>query len=540
MEFTTEQKTIINSNAQYINVTAGAGCGKTTTIIGYCQQHKNEQIAAITFTRDATQHLQAVLPENVTTSTIDSFILQMLNRTDQYHYQLDLSLQRIATAIYPYSTFNGTYDDYLIFLQNTLLDKNSRSKFLPPTDKNTKILTRVFNQPIKRYYQTPLPDILDDTYYVTNDTANVALSYRLSNHHDHNICPFDTLIIDESQDMSALQYHVLMLLKQYYPKMKIIIIGDISQSIYRFRNASPENIIKFQQIATNYHLTINFRAKNQGLLIIPNLLLNTNHDNINHIKLTAYQTQRKQNTKTLWLNQYQDLKTVLQNSHQQQQTIGIIANTNRDLQQVMQHLNIDYENDDPFKLCDRFINDIYWLQSQNPALLPKYQHNLTLLTKIKTNMRQLIKQNQDYLTTHPEDKQTIIDLVLDIQRWYQQPTKDLYQSIIEQNETLQQLPIKKQPYITPYLFCGTVHAAKGLEFDTVIYIPNDNYLSTIDDCDRHEQENRIYVAMTRATTTNVIFDRFLHDDKRYTLPEFQAISASYAQPYEKQWYTKKD
>ena len=54
---------------------------------------------------------------------------------------------------------------------------------------------------------------------------------------------FQYLLIDEFQDISPMQYKIIKLLAQ--PRNNLFIVGDDDQSIYRFRGANPELMLRF-------------------------------------------------------------------------------------------------------------------------------------------------------------------------------------------------------------------------------------------------------------------------------------------------------
>lgn len=72
------------------------------------------------------------------------------------------------------------------------------------------------------------------------------------------------LVIDEAQDIDAMEYELLNLLMDYNEDMRVIAVGDDDQNIYEFRGASSkylENFIEERQ-AVKYELLENFRSKN--------------------------------------------------------------------------------------------------------------------------------------------------------------------------------------------------------------------------------------------------------------------------------------
>ena len=73
---------------------------------------------------------------------------------------------------------------------------------------------------------------------------------------------FRYILIDEFQDINAIQYEIMRMLAQ--PENNLFVVGDDDQSIYRFRGAKPEIMLNFQkdfpdakviQLGENYRST---------------------------------------------------------------------------------------------------------------------------------------------------------------------------------------------------------------------------------------------------------------------------------------------
>lgn len=69
---------------------------------------------------------------------------------------------------------------------------------------------------------------------------------------------FIFLLVDEFQDTNAIQYEIVKLLCTN----NVMVVGDLDQSIFSFRNALPENLLQFEKDfqATSLYLEHNYRS----------------------------------------------------------------------------------------------------------------------------------------------------------------------------------------------------------------------------------------------------------------------------------------
>ena len=72
---------------------------------------------------------------------------------------------------------------------------------------------------------------------------------------------FTHILIDEFQDINALQYAVIRMLAA--PQNNLFIVGDDDESIYRFRGAKPQIMMRFPKDypeAEQVTLNVNYRC----------------------------------------------------------------------------------------------------------------------------------------------------------------------------------------------------------------------------------------------------------------------------------------
>ena len=112
----------------------------------------------------------------------------------------------------------------------------------------------------------------DDIIYLT-----VMLLEQFEDVREYYQRKFKYILIDEYQDTNQLQYRLAALLAGRYEN--ICVVGDDDQSIYRFRGATIQNILNFEQEfrgARTIRLEQNYRST-QSILNAANAVISHNH-----------------------------------------------------------------------------------------------------------------------------------------------------------------------------------------------------------------------------------------------------------------------
>lgn len=112
-------------------------------------------------------------------------------------------------------------------------------------------------------------------YYQDYSDLNQNALLLLGEHRDV-VCDYDYLIVDEFQDTNKVQ---LDLLSYLTPHRNITVVGDLNQSIYRFRGAYDKNFQEFKEIfgvtkEDIFNLDTSFRSSNRVLRAAHTLILN--------------------------------------------------------------------------------------------------------------------------------------------------------------------------------------------------------------------------------------------------------------------------
>lgn len=309
MQFTDEQLKIIKTDINPKLVIAGAGAGKTTTIQGLlraaCRQSslskdlnyqvRPDHVIAISFTRDNVAHFQNQLSaelKGVRVITIDKLAVSLLQQYgDQIQQDIvikaDMTDVLASDAIYKYMLQTGTLS---VLCQ--MLNRN-------------QVTWREFYEMI--HFKTEDYQIVRDQLYHAFNQYQLQYSkeliYNLSSIYDllHQIMmkyqpniQCNLLLVDEAQDLNNGQLQMLIDLFNIYGTksptdsqyLRLVLIGDPAQSIFRFNGSNPTKLMEFvQQQQVNYlTLTKNFRSTPKTLEL-PNKLLLQNFDNLGNMQL---------------------------------------------------------------------------------------------------------------------------------------------------------------------------------------------------------------------------------------------------------------
>lgn len=121
---------------------------------------------------------------------------------------------------------------------------------------------------------------------------------------------FEYILIDEFQDINKVQYDIVRMLAK--PKDNLFIVGDDDQSIYRFRGAKPEIMLKFQndyQNAKKIVLDMNYRSTKSIIEMASKVIvknkkrfqkkINTIHEQGAPVQIQYFESLVKENQKVV-------------------------------------------------------------------------------------------------------------------------------------------------------------------------------------------------------------------------------------------------
>jgi DNA helicase II / ATP-dependent DNA helicase PcrA len=310
----TQQRLAVEHGRGPALVLAGAGSGKTRVIthrIAYLIQNSTarpENILAVTFTNKASQEMRGRVQKIIGASrsaeplisTFHSFCVRLLRREIQrLGYKRDFSI---------YDT-----EDQKKLVKRILEESKGPSLEIPPREilsrisysKNHGVAPEQFAarfpsddaEDLQRVYAQYNARLKNSNSLDFDDLLLLAVAVLAKNPELRKYYSdwYKYILVDEYQDTNRPQYDLLRLLTSAHNNL--FVVGDEDQSIYKFRGADIQNILKFEKDypgARIIKLEQNYRSS-QNILRVAGAVVENN-------------TERK--GKTLWTeNESGDLVT---------------------------------------------------------------------------------------------------------------------------------------------------------------------------------------------------------------------------------------
>ncbi|MCF7941591.1 MAG: ATP-dependent helicase [Spirochaetia bacterium] len=299
MELNEQQKQAVNYQGEALNilVTAGAGCGKTRTIISRAAQLCSSgtdvsRILIMTFTNRAARELKLRLKAEIgmgasqlQAGTFHAFCLKVMTQLpksfgltglsiidadDQNSLMVMLRKQLVKTERRARRGLPKSKQllSYYSYSRNTC--RQPREYLMHTTDLEPEDLEScctLFDQYQAAKQERGYLDY-DDLLQLFSDTLEQKPPLRRA------VCTlFDEVLVDEMQDTNPIQFSILRHFAA--ERVRLFCVGDPAQSIYRFRGAEFQHIYQFEQLfgsSTTITLSLNYRSY-QEILDLSNWLL---------------------------------------------------------------------------------------------------------------------------------------------------------------------------------------------------------------------------------------------------------------------------
>lgn len=332
-KYNEEQKKAIISTNPHVLCIAGAGSGKTSVLtkrIAFLAQFRSvpaKNILAITFTRKAKHEMEkrlrtSAFAQGVHIETFNSFSEKILQRHNDLAYTTHVSMISFSEkiklvgaglkhlgltreqAVHQYFTsaqqrlrtddelWRGFINDLFSILdhyknENKPLEHFAQHPHIPVSEKKTATMV----------YQ--LCSYIDTTMKTLGkrDFADQVIDcVRLFKEHPEIIPRYEHILIDEYQDINAVQISLIDLLQP----ANLFCVGDPRQSIFGWRGSRIDYILNFTSTypsAEVISLRINYRST-QPLVELGNKA-------VQHLKLPDLSSGTKQNKKDVSLHRFE-------------------------------------------------------------------------------------------------------------------------------------------------------------------------------------------------------------------------------------------
>ena len=259
-KFSPQQLACVTSNDPLNEVVAGAGTGKSTTLIGRIQYLEAcgiapSDITVLSFTNIAADNIKDKYP-GVGSMTIARMIHDI--------YSLNHPLHEISSI----DTIVNSLD---IFYPNRETASRLRH-YLIEVNGNKPGSMAALNTFVEMNYDAVM-EIFDEIRQTSLEIEIIVCYQRIDEMTEPNHTQCKHLIIDEVQDNSIFEFiYVLKSIAKH--KRSLFIVGDASQTLFEFRSANPRalNALEGSGVFQTFQLTTNYRS-NQEILDFANVSL---------------------------------------------------------------------------------------------------------------------------------------------------------------------------------------------------------------------------------------------------------------------------
>ncbi|ENU41056.1 ATP-dependent helicase [Acinetobacter johnsonii] len=328
-ELNPQQKQAARTESQHSLVLAGAGCGKTKTIVARAaylidQGIPANQIQILTFTRRSASEIVARVElalgeqaKGLRASTFHTFCMYLLRRVPKAFGLEQFSIIDRDDQLMMFRLIRGKDDkknpnqlpkpqelcDLYSFARNTrqkLSDalEKQHPEHLAFKDQIAEIMKEYETRKRARSF-LDYDDILAIVASALDQSEGLA-DYVAS------LCKH--MLVDEMQDTNPLQWALLEPLKD---KVSLFCVGDDAQSIYGFRGADFENIHHFKDRVPNaqvFKLEQNYRST-QEILDLSNWLLDQSEIQYNK-RLDAHRGEGLKPRMHIFPNEFDEAKWI--------------------------------------------------------------------------------------------------------------------------------------------------------------------------------------------------------------------------------------
>ena len=436
-----EQLTTVLENRKYSLIIAGAGSGKSLTLIGKIKYlldnhiYKADQICCISFTNEATVSLKNNIIKNtgqdVTTLTFHKLALSIIKESNSSYKIASTSLLDEVIDEFFYSKCFGSFRLVkIVFILFKKFIRNEKSWNNLLNSKELISLKKTIKTFISLFKSNGYKEDVFKTYLKNRKYKNLViiiyaifLIYESEKSGDNSIdfddmmnysleilkksgcnLPFKLIIIDEFQDTSLCRF---LLIKEIVKQndAALCVVGDDYQSIYHFSGCDLNIFLNFKDYyedAKIYKLERTYRNSIELIETSGNFVMK----NPNQVKKKL--TSPKNLQKPIIISYYKNVNRVLEkviNNIDCDKEILIISRNNFDIKKYTNNLKyklfkdglIEFEKFPGRKIKFLTIHSSKGLESEIVILLNCEDSIFGMPSKLKDEgVLSLVKKNQPY------------------------------------------------------------------------------------------------------------------------------------------------
>lgn len=372
-----QQEEIVFDDSKYMLVTAGAGSGKTFTILGKIyylinyKKYKPDEIMCISFTKAASDNLKKKIKDefniDIPVYTFHKLGINIIRKNYKYEIADNNLLEMITHKFLHEDIFKSKKHLKMISKYFHIKEKNY-SEFLKVNTKNINNLEQLIitfirlfkanNHDLKDFnkflskakccfwsYQNKkiLLTIILNVYYnyekylennneIDFDDMLILSTKLVKEKFDENI---KYIIIDEYQDTSLVRFNLIYeIIKK--TNAKLLVVGDDFQSIYRFTGCDLSLFVNFDKYfkdAKIKKIETTYRNSKQLITIAGNFIMK-NKMQIKK-KLNSNKSQEYPIIVNYYENEKKDFLKLFEKIVKNDKTIFILGRNNKDIDFVL-------------------------------------------------------------------------------------------------------------------------------------------------------------------------------------------------------------
>lgn len=275
-KYSTEQRRAIESRSPLTLVQAGAGTGKSTTILA---------------------RIDYMIACGI--DPADIMVLSFTNSAKDNILERNGSLNSMTFASMIHSIYSLNFPKHSLSTISTLI--NSLEIYYPLSDKTACEFKRVLQSVNKNdadgftklnnfveYHYDRVVSMLDEMGQTTLELEIVICYQQIDNLIEPDSVKSKYIIVDEVQDNSIFEFVYTL---RYVDKHKesLFIVGDCSQTLYEFRAANPTalNVLEGSGVFETFPLQTNYRSDQEILSLANTMLLDIEANQYANIQLRA-------------------------------------------------------------------------------------------------------------------------------------------------------------------------------------------------------------------------------------------------------------